>query len=251
MDGLPFPQRGNAPKPRVGRRHNGLPWECPQNGTNPNGVVSRRPCLPTPVNRPPRIGHNPVGVGRFVARVPRVARGSQPWALGRNAVGVEGDAPAPAPATPRRCPCSSDTAGSSWAASPFPNGEMPPSPGLAGGTTAFPGSAPKTEPTPTGLCPGDRACRRRQIAHPASDTTPLGLNASLPEFPGLLVPRNPGLWGATPLALGIGINPTHIAHPTFRHVFGARRETRPENSISDDAPPAVRCNRARLRDSTR
>jgi hypothetical protein len=44
---------------------------------NPNGV---EPCSPVR-------GHNPVGVSDIG---PRVARGAQPWALGRNPVGIRG-----------------------------------------------------------------------------------------------------------------------------------------------------------------
>jgi hypothetical protein len=43
---------------------------------NPNGV---EPCSPV-------MGHNPVGVSDIG---PRVARGAQPWALGRNPVGIQ------------------------------------------------------------------------------------------------------------------------------------------------------------------
>ena len=46
---------------------------------NPNGVAAFRPTH----------GHNPVGVGRMRAGFPRVARASQPWALGRNPVGIQ------------------------------------------------------------------------------------------------------------------------------------------------------------------
>ena len=46
---------------------------------NPNGVAAFRPAH----------GHNPVGVGCMVAGFPRVARPSQPWALGQNPVGIQ------------------------------------------------------------------------------------------------------------------------------------------------------------------
>src|SRR5882724_10902844 len=59
----------------LGKRHLHIP--------NPNGVV--------PPSRPPRSGskrRNPFGVGNLSARVPRVARDSQPWALRHNPVGI-------------------------------------------------------------------------------------------------------------------------------------------------------------------
>ena len=46
---------------------------------NPNGVAS--------CSR--RMGHNPVGVGALDDIGLRVARGAQPWALGRNPVGIQ------------------------------------------------------------------------------------------------------------------------------------------------------------------
>src|SRR5687767_2327037 len=45
---------------------------------NPNGVVSASAGA----------GRNPVGVVLFFDSTPRVARASQPWALGRNPVGI-------------------------------------------------------------------------------------------------------------------------------------------------------------------
>jgi len=46
---------------------------------NPNGVVPRSRGT----------GHNPVGVGACDDIGPRVARGAQPWALGRNPFGIQ------------------------------------------------------------------------------------------------------------------------------------------------------------------
>ena len=65
----------SSPRLRVGE----LPWVLITPGrSNPNGVVAYRPTH----------GQNPVGVGRRMAGFPRVARASQPWALGRNPVGI-------------------------------------------------------------------------------------------------------------------------------------------------------------------
>ena len=49
-------QRDSIPKPRVGRRNDGLPWErCRQHGPTPTGLcpAMRQPCQP---------GRNPLGV---------------------------------------------------------------------------------------------------------------------------------------------------------------------------------------------
>ena len=91
-------QRDSVPQPRVART--ALPWES-HRMINPNGVVSS--CfnstshltpLVSPIsfgffNNPRRSsGHNPVGVERLNRSFPRVARCAQPWAMGRNPVGV-------------------------------------------------------------------------------------------------------------------------------------------------------------------
>ena len=55
-----------------------LPWVRTPERFNPNGVVAFRPAH----------GHNPVGVGHRMAGFPRVARASQPWALGQNPFGI-------------------------------------------------------------------------------------------------------------------------------------------------------------------
>ncbi len=52
-----------------------------QNNHDPNGVASHVRVMDDG-------GHNPVGVEDSTLFLPRVARSSQPWALGRNAVGV-------------------------------------------------------------------------------------------------------------------------------------------------------------------
>ena len=86
-----------------------------------------------------------------------------------------------APAIPRGCPCNGDNVGSSCgtsfrSAAPNPNGILSQSPGLAGGTTAYPGNAARANPTPTGLCPG--------VTTRNADTTPLGLQTCGPGIPG-------------------------------------------------------------------
>lgn len=49
-----FPQRGSVPKPGVGRRHVGLPWDFRNQTSNPNGVVSGNPlrCRQTVLTSP-------------------------------------------------------------------------------------------------------------------------------------------------------------------------------------------------------
>ena len=75
-------QRDCDLQPKVAR--NELPWVIveqisqPQRGCG-NSVF---------VRRAGDVGHNPVGVVIFCGRFPRVARASQPWALGRNPVGI-------------------------------------------------------------------------------------------------------------------------------------------------------------------
>ena len=71
-------QRDSGAKPRVAR--NELPWVVttknhePQRGFGREGVGLA--------------GRNPVGVGIYRDGTPRVARSSQPWAGGRNPVGI-------------------------------------------------------------------------------------------------------------------------------------------------------------------
>ncbi|CAN5307847.1 hypothetical protein BH23VER1_BH23VER1_29350 [soil metagenome] len=48
-----------------------------------------------------------------------------------------------------------------WGKGGFPEGEMSSSPGLAGGTAAYPGLTPGRSATPTGLWPGSTGERRR------------------------------------------------------------------------------------------
>ena len=77
------PQRGCDPKPRVGPSTD-LPWvrECdsvqPQRGCGPKDIHSfRHGDVATPS-----------GLTDYLNRLPRVARSSQPWALGRSPVGA-------------------------------------------------------------------------------------------------------------------------------------------------------------------
>ena len=78
-----LPQRGFVPKPRVGVRHESLPWETLTQDPLPHrGCVRiQRP----PTGTQPRWGRNPFG------SLPRVGRRAavQPWALGRIPVGEE------------------------------------------------------------------------------------------------------------------------------------------------------------------
>ena len=91
-------QRDSVLQPRVARY--ALPWES-HRMINPNGVVSSGlqfhftshafrsshfVCLFHHSRR--SSGHNPVGVERLNRSFPMVARGAQPWAMGRNPVGV-------------------------------------------------------------------------------------------------------------------------------------------------------------------
>ena len=71
-------QRRCGPKPRVGARNERLPWE----GTFV-AVQPQRGCGAGGGNR-----RNPVGVETVACITPRVARSSQPWAGGRNPVGI-------------------------------------------------------------------------------------------------------------------------------------------------------------------
>jgi hypothetical protein len=79
-----------------------------KNGSNANGVVADSPTLRQAAtlghqsNKPNNLnevvavrmltmkqnGHNRVAVGTFIGRSPRVAQSAQPWALGRNPVGI-------------------------------------------------------------------------------------------------------------------------------------------------------------------
>src|SRR5678815_3242374 len=70
-------QRDSATKPRVAR--NELPWVTGAQNNNPNGVAIRGVRSPKPK---PRWGFV------FQIRCPRVARSSQPWALGHNPFGI-------------------------------------------------------------------------------------------------------------------------------------------------------------------
>jgi len=73
----PERQRRSILQPRVGVTQERLPWDLGKNMS------------PTPTGlHHPDEKRNPVGVGRKTQPVPRVARPSQPWAEGRNAVGV-------------------------------------------------------------------------------------------------------------------------------------------------------------------
>ena len=53
------------------------------------GKQGRNSPTPTGLRRIRLVGCNPVGVGIFSGRAPRVARSSQPWAGGRNPFGIE------------------------------------------------------------------------------------------------------------------------------------------------------------------
>ena len=69
-------QRDSDPKPRVARHE--LPWETAEILHQP-----QRGCAFGPNER-----RNPLGVGFPSFLIPRVARASQPWAGGRNPVGI-------------------------------------------------------------------------------------------------------------------------------------------------------------------
>ncbi len=86
-------------------REAGLPWVNDLQSINPNGVTSRWPGLRrtglpwvrTASRRAAQCGEveslrlkgrNPIGVVGHSAIPPRVARSSQPWALGRNPFGI-------------------------------------------------------------------------------------------------------------------------------------------------------------------
>src|SRR4051794_2163501 len=71
-------QRDCAPKPRVAR--NELPWVKRSIYINPEGVASRTE---------ERGGRNHVVVDEFLVRLSQ-GRRCQPWALGRNPVGILG-----------------------------------------------------------------------------------------------------------------------------------------------------------------
>ena len=71
-------QRRCVPKPRVGARNERLPWE-----TVPICSQPQRGCGTTGESR-----RNPGGVETVTGIAPKVARASQPWAGGRNPVGI-------------------------------------------------------------------------------------------------------------------------------------------------------------------
>jgi len=58
--------------------------KCSSEIHNPNGVASG-----SQNGGQPQCARNPVGVDNAALRLPRVARGSQPWALMRNPFGIE------------------------------------------------------------------------------------------------------------------------------------------------------------------
>ena len=66
-------------QPRVGARHERLPWE-----SVPMAHQPQRGCIPTASGT----DATPLGLDAFFGRYPRVVRASQPWAGGWNAVGV-------------------------------------------------------------------------------------------------------------------------------------------------------------------
>ena len=72
-------QRRFILQPRVGARHERLPWEGVPTAHRP-----QRGCIPTASGA----DATPLGLDAFFDRCPRVARASQPWAGGWNAVGV-------------------------------------------------------------------------------------------------------------------------------------------------------------------
>jgi len=72
-------QRRFILQPRVGARHERLPWE-----SVPTAHQPQRGCIPTASGA----DATPLGLDAFFGRYPRVARASQPWAGGWNAVGV-------------------------------------------------------------------------------------------------------------------------------------------------------------------
>src|SRR6188474_2375662 len=70
-------QRDSATTIRVAR--NELPWVTGAQNNNPTGLRSEVYAHQS---------RNPVGVLSFQIRCPRVARSSQPWALGHNPFGI-------------------------------------------------------------------------------------------------------------------------------------------------------------------
>jgi hypothetical protein len=71
-------QRRSIFQPKVGARHERLPWDREKKSTNPNGVESPGARWMQPFQGWMRGG-----------RVPRVARSSQPWAERWNPVGIQ------------------------------------------------------------------------------------------------------------------------------------------------------------------
>ena len=75
------PNGASASSPRLARQR--LPW-----GHRPTIHQPQRGCATSAfVSRSCDVGRNPVGVVIFSRRFPRVARASQPWALGHSLVG--------------------------------------------------------------------------------------------------------------------------------------------------------------------
>jgi hypothetical protein len=90
-EALPCPcgTEGRSESERTPRNHIQRTYK----GCEPRATLGkwvRPPSTPTGL-RPgtKRGGHNPVGVGAAWRSSPRVARGSQPWALGRNPFGIQ------------------------------------------------------------------------------------------------------------------------------------------------------------------
>lgn len=70
-------QRRSIVQPRVGATQERLPWDNRKKIINPNGVAADA-----------RRWTQPLQGWSICGRVPRVARASQPWAMGRNPVGI-------------------------------------------------------------------------------------------------------------------------------------------------------------------
>jgi hypothetical protein len=99
---LPLSQNPNGiPSHSPGLRASRYPGKRPHRMINPNGVVyssflpTSNLCLSLDLffsmfcnNARRSSGHNPVGVAMFIRSFPRVARCAQPWAMGRNPVGI-------------------------------------------------------------------------------------------------------------------------------------------------------------------
>lgn len=84
MNRAALPNPNGIPSPSPGLASRAYPGSVAGNLPNPNGVVARDRC---------QGAATPSGLREIRGTAPKVARASQPWAVGRNPVGILPHAP--------------------------------------------------------------------------------------------------------------------------------------------------------------